>query len=209
VQPQPGTRALDKKKLAKWIEKVRPHVAEADGMPAEEPSSATNPSEEELLAKLAAEPLTPHKYLDTRASLMDRDADFSWFRFVIPAGKVMRDDSPTGDHEFIPLQPGDSFPATQQEIYLVFALVTASYDAVPLTAQCFLEATEVTGQSRTLAQDKVVMAMSDQSGYFKLTPPSTGWPPGLYRCGLFEGQRTTAYSQVDEVRFRIVPPPQS
>jgi len=118
----------------------------------------------------------------------------------------MRDDFPTGDHEFVPIQPGDSFPTTQQEIYLVFALVTASYDGVSLTAQCFLETSEMTGGQRSLAQDKVVMAMSDQSGYFKLAPPKTGWIPGLYRCGLFEGERISAYSQVDEVRFRIVAP---
>jgi hypothetical protein len=53
------------------------------------------------------------------------------------------------------------------------------------------------------------MAMSDQSGYFRLSPPKTGWTPGLYRCGLFEGERTSAYSQVDEVRFRILNPPRS
>ena len=45
---------------------------------------------------------------------MGRDADFSWFRFVIPAGKVVRDDFPTGAHEFIPLNPGDSFPLHRQ-----------------------------------------------------------------------------------------------
>jgi len=205
-QLPPGTRVLDKKKLARWMEKVRPHVPEVERGPSEDPSRSPDLSHEELLAKMAAAPLKSQKPLDTRASLMDRDADFSWFRFVIPASKVMRDDFPTGDHEFVPIQPGDSFPTTQQEIYLVFALVTASYDGVSLTAQCFLETSEMTGGQRSLAQDKVVMAMSDQSGYFKLAPPKTGWIPGLYRCGLFEGERISAYSQVDEVRFRIVAP---
>jgi hypothetical protein len=118
----------------------------------------------------------------------------------------MRDDLPTGEHDFIPLNPGDSFPTTQKEIYLVFGLVTASYDAVTLTAQCILETSEVTGEQRTLAQDRVVLSMSDLSGYFMLVPPKTGWTPGLYRCGLFEGERASAYSLVDEVRFRILDP---
>lgn len=205
----PGTRVLDKQKLAKWIERVQPHVPPSERLSVADPSAAPDFSMEALMAKMAAEPLKPHKPLDTRVSLAGRDADFSWFRFVIPATRVMRDDSPTGEHEFIPLSPGDTFPATQKEIYLVFALVTASYDEVPLTAQCFLETAELSGQPSALAQDKIVMAMSDQSGYFKLTPPSTGWMPGLYRCGLFEGQRTSAYSQVDEVRFRIVAPGRS
>lgn len=203
----PGIRVLDKEKLARWIEKIRPHVPKdaGDSMPSEVPSSSTVMSEEELLAK-AAERLKPQKPLDARASLMGRDADFSWFRFVIPASQVMRDDFPTGEHDFNPVNPGDSFPTTQKEIYLVFGLVSASYDAVPLTAQCFLEASEVTGEQRALAQDRVIMSMSDQSGYFKLSPPKTGWTPGLYRCGLFAGERTSADTQVDEVRFRIMNP---
>lgn len=205
----PGTRVLDKKKLARWIEKVLPHVPEADRPPSGEPSGSTDASEEDLYAKIAAEPLQPQKPLDTRASLMGRDADFSWFRFVIPASKVMRDDSPTGAHEFIPIDPSDSFPATQQEIYLVFGLVSASYEAVPLTAQCFLETAEIAGQQRALAQDRVIMSTNDQSGYFLLSRPEAGWTPGLYRCGLFEGERTSAYAHVDEVRFRIIEPGRS
>ena len=101
---------------------------------------------------------------------MGRDADFSWFRFVIPASKVVRDDFPTGAHEFIPLNPGDSFPTTQTEIYLVFGLVSASFDAVPLTARAvFWKHLEITGEQRAVAQDHVLTSMNDQSGYFMLT----------------------------------------
>mgnify|MGYP003704240173 CR=1 FL=1 len=159
---------------------------------------------EDALFETSLTRLAPQKPLDPQASLMGRDSDFSWFRFVIPAGKVIRDDFPTGAHEFIPLNPNDTFPSTQPEIYLVFGLVSASYDAVPLTAQCFLEIAEVRGEAQPVTQDQVLMAMNDQSGYFRLPAPGTGWSPGLYRCGLFAGERTSAYTQADEVRFRIV-----
>lgn len=210
----PGTRVLDKEKLSRWLEKVRPHVPDmekpkdaeaAKSAPSGDPAGPPVLSEEERYRQ-AVERLKPQKLLDGRASLMGRDADFSLFRFVIPANQVMRDDFPTGEHDFIPIHPGDSFPTTQKEIYLVFGLVTASYDAVPLTAQCVLETSEVTGEQRTLAQDRVVLSTSDQSGYFMLSPPKTGWTPGLYRCGLFEGERASAYTLVDEVRFRILDP---
>ncbi len=168
------------------------------------PGTPHAPTKEELDAVL--DRLKPERALDTGGVLVGRDADFSWFRFVIPATKVMRDDLPTGQHDFIPLNPGDTFPTTQQDIYLVFRLVSDSYDAVPLATQCFLEATEAAGHSGMIAQDHVLMAMSDQSGYFKLAPPEHGWAPGLYRCGLFAGERTSAYTQADEVRFRIVQP---
>lgn len=209
----PGTRVLDQKKLSRWLERVRPHVsaelaavdAGKDSVaPAAEPQASPDaaPTKEEVEAVLNR--LKPERALDTGGTLVGRDADFSWFRFVIPAGKVMRDDLPTGQHDFIPLNPSDSFPTTQQEIYLVFRLVSDSYDAVPLATQCFLEGAEALGQSRTIAQDQVLMAMSDQSGYFRLTAPERGWTPGLYRCGLFAGERTSAYTQADEVRFRII-----
>jgi tetratricopeptide (TPR) repeat protein len=213
----PGTRVLDKKKLARWLEKVRPHVPELAKLKADEaadrvPSGDSAPvaalPEEDLYAK-AVERFTPQQTLDQRASLMGRDADFSWFRFVIPASKVVRDDFPTGAHEFIPLNPGDSFSTTQPEIYLVFGLVSASYDAVPLTARCFMETSEMTGEQRAVAQDHVMTTMNDQSGYFMLTPPKTGWTAGLYHCGLFAGERTSADTLVDEVRFRIIAPARS
>ncbi len=206
------TRVLDKKKIARWLEKVRPHVPElsklanheaADRAVSVEPAPSIVSPEEELYAKAAAR-FQPQQPLDTGASLMGRDADFSWFRFVIPASTIVRDDFPTGAHEFIPLSPGDSFPPTQQDIYLVFGLVSASFDAVPLTARCVAETSEMTEAQQAIAQDRVMTTMNDQSGYFMLPPPKTGWTTGLYHCGLFTGERTTADTLVDEVRFRIV-----
>jgi tetratricopeptide (TPR) repeat protein len=209
----PATRVLDKNKLQRWMEKVRPHVpaevaaletdrATETSAAVERTTPAAAPTKEEVDAVL--DRLKPERALDTGGTLVGRDADFSWFRFVIPASQVMRDDLPTGQHDFIPLNPSDSFPSTQQEIYLVFRLVSDSYDAVPLASQCFLEVAEVAGEQRAIAQDRVMMAMSDQSGYFTLGRPDQGWTPGLYRCGLFAGERTSAYTQADEVRFRIV-----
>ncbi len=217
VQLPPDTRVLDKNKISRWLEKVRPHVPElakaadreaAGRFTPEDPSPIEISPEEEVYTR-AADLFKPQKPLDQRVSLMGRDADFSWFRFVIPAGKVVRDDYPTGAHEFIPLNQGDSFPTTQPEIYLVFGLVSASFDAVPLTARCFLEASEVAGDQRPVTQDHVLTSMNDQSGYFMLTPPKTGWTAGLYHCGLFAGERASADTLVDEVRFQIISPAKS
>ncbi len=209
-----GTRVLNKATLMQWLDKVRVHVPEFAQQVEEEAAAnaaqakaaaTTIPSEAELAAK-AIEALKPQNTLDAAASLVGRDADFAWFRFVIPAKKVMRDDSPTGAHDFIPLDPGISFPGNQQEIYLVFSLVTASYDEVPLAARCFKETAELAGAHTAVAQDRLIMSTNDQSGYFVLPRPATGWTAGLYRCGLFAGEETSAYTQVDEVRFRIVEP---
>lgn len=217
VRLPPDARVLDKNKIARWIEKVRPHVPELAQLKADEAanptlsdeSSAPSISPEEELYARANERFKPQKPLDQQASLMGRDADFSWFRFVIPSSKVVRDDFPTGAHEFIPLYPGDSFPTTQAEVYLVFGLVSASFDAVPLTARCFLETSEMIGEQPAVAQDRVMTTMNDQSGYFMLVSPKLGWTAGLYHCGLFVGEKTSADTLVDEIRFRIIAPPQS
>lgn len=207
-----GTKVLSKEKIARWLDKVRPHVPELAALQTEvekaggssnKSAPSADPSADAGFAQAIA-PIKPHRVLDTGAALMGRDADFSWFRFVITAAKVVRDDFPTGAHDFIPLSPGDTFSSTQGEIYLVFRLVSESFDAVPLTARCVMETADPTAAQPVLAQDHVLTAMNDQSGYFMLSRPKGGWPTGLYHCGLFAGERTSAYTLVDEVRFRIV-----
>jgi tetratricopeptide (TPR) repeat protein len=203
-----GAPVLDKEKVAFWLEKVRQHL------PANEQSSVDLKSiiPDPILSSppLVQAEETPARNLESiepvhlRTSLMGRDADFSWFRYVIPAKMVMRDDLLMGSHEFIPIDPGDTFPWTQKEIYLVFALAIASYDEIPLTAECFLETSKITSDQKPLAQDRVIMTMNEESGYFRVQIPLEGWKPGLYRCGLFVGDEVSAYSHADEVRFRIV-----
>ena len=209
-----GTRVLAKEKIARWLDKVKPHVPELVKLKEEEARRIKEAGEqtpvqsEEVLYAKATQRIKAQKTLETGAALAGRDADFSWFRFVMPATKVVRDDFPTGAHEFIPLNPGDTFPTTQPEIYLVFRLVSDSFDTVPLTARCGPETSDMTEDQQAMVQDRVMTTTNDRSGYFLLTPPKTGWTSGYYRCGLFAGEQTSAYSYVDEVRFRILEPQQ-
>lgn len=215
VPVMPGIRILSKEKLEEWLEKVRPHVPDAvrpkvdeanENIPPIDPSSPAALDIDERYEKAAGKKLTPEDPMDRRASLMGRDADFSLFRFLISASRVMRDNFPGGTHEYIPIDPGDTFPSTQDEIYMVFGLVTASFNDVPLTAECFRETTKITREQTAVAEDQVIMAMNEQSGYFVLSRPKEGWTPGLYRCGLFVGEEVSAYTHADEVRFRIIKP---
>ena len=190
--------------------KVRPHVP-GTPMPKVEtlesiPPAEPAPEEQMTVAEMAQKFLKPSDPIYTRASLMGKDADFGLFRFVIPANRVMRDDLQGGTHEFIPIDPTDTFATRQEDIFLVFGLMTASFDEVPLTVECYLETAKITGKEKGLTRDHVIMAMNDQSGYFVLSPPETGWPPGLHRCGLYVGGVVSAYTSTDEVRFRIIEP---
>lgn len=205
----PSGKIIEKEKLTFWLEQVWQHLPKPEKpavdfnktIPApDDPSNSSSTS----YADMAAKKFQPDELMHTRASLMGRDADFSWFRFVIPASQVMRDDLQVGNHEFIPIDTNDTFTTTQQEIYLVFALATASFDAVPLITECFLESSKMTWDQTPLVWDKVIMSMNEQSGYFVLSAPESEWTPGLYRCGLFVGDEVSAYTQADEVRFQIV-----
>ena len=213
--PKAELRVLNTETLAMWIKRVKKHIpADAipkqdEAIPAVDPDTPVPMTEDELYEKIAREKLNPQKQIYTRASLMGRDADFSMFRFVIPANRVMRDDRPTGTHEFIPIEPHDTFPDTQEEIYLVFGLVIASYDEMPLSAECFTETPKTNANQIPLARDHVIMNMGDQTGYFIITRPESGWTPGLHRCGLYVGSELSAYTHADEVRFRIIQPPQA
>ncbi len=210
-------RILNKEELAAWIERVKERIPskinpKPDANARIPPVDAKTPApltEEALYHRIATQPLTPEKQIYKRASLMGRDADFSMFRYVIPSTRVMRDDRPTGTHEFIPIEPHDTFPSTQEEIYLVYGLVTASYDEMPLSVECFLETSKTNANQIPLARDHVIMNMGDQSGYFIITQPESGWTPGLHRCGFFVGSESSAYTHADEVRFRIIQIPQS
>ena len=217
--PKAELRVLNTETLAMWIERVKKHIPASgkatpkpeanESVPAVDAETPAPLTEDELYAKIARERLNPEKQIYTRASLMGRDADFSMFRYVIPANRVMRDDRPTGTHEFIPIEPHDTFPDTQEEIYLLFGLVIASFDEMPLSAECFLETAKTNANQIPLARDHVIMNMGDQTGYFIITQPESGWTPGLHRCGLFVGSEQSAYTHADEVRFRIIQPPQA
>ncbi len=226
--PKADLRVLDTKKLMVWVTMVTQRLSD-QGNPRHDgnvgaaspnptdpaPAPVTPLAEEERYRRIAEAKLPPAKQIDTQGSLMGRDADFSMFRYVIPANRVMRDDRPTGTHDFIPIEPHDTFSVTQAEIYLVFGLVIAAYDAMPLRAECFPEIPGTTGMPHAMArrvpfaQDHVITSMGEQSGYFVLSAPETGWTPGLHRCGLFVGSEASAYTHADEVRFRIIPGPRA
>jgi len=205
-----GAPVLDMQKVAHWLEKVQAHLPNTkESTVAPSPVSPDPVIPDPPLIQteeLPTRSLEGFEPVHSRASLMGRDADFSWFRFAIPAKMVMRDDLLMGSHEFIPIDPGDTFLVTQQEIYVVFGLVTPSYDEIPLTAKCFLETSKISSGQAALAQDRVIMSMNDQSGYFRFQVSPEGWQPGLYRCGLFVGDEASAYNLTDDVRFRIVTP---
>ena len=126
-----------------------------------------------------------------------------WFRQLVTAKAIGRDESRAGSHEYIPLDPMDTFPDTQPRIYLVFILTTAPADVKQISTQWVTEQVEKGLPHTVMGTDSVLVDLNDNSGYFFLDRPERGWPVGTYRIDLFVGEEISPYTYVTDVRFRI------
>ena len=126
-----------------------------------------------------------------------------WFRQLITATSVMQDTMQAGFHEYIPLDPGDTFSPNQPAIYLVFTLTTPPSDAKTIITQWVGEKVEGLSPNTVVGTDSVLVDLNDSTGYFILDQPEGGWPIGTYRIDLFVGEDVSASTYVADVRFRI------
>lgn len=127
-----------------------------------------------------------------------------WFRQLIMAKAIGEDDLQAGFHEYIPLDPGDTFPPDQPRIYPVFAVTTPPADTRQITTQWIAEEVGQHPPNTMMGTDSVLLGLNESSGYFFLDQPQGGWPVGTYRIDLFVGEEVSAYSYVADVRFRIL-----
>jgi hypothetical protein len=127
------------------------------------------------------------------------------FRQVITARDMVQDDVQTGLHEFMPIDPTDTFRETDEMIYVVFALTSTQEDEVVLTSQWVAEETADLRPNKIIGVDKVMIGLNERSGYFQLQRPEGGWRSGLYRVDLYLGGQLSSYALIADVRFRIVP----
>ena len=133
------------------------------------------------------------------------DSSGGWFRHLIPAQSVVQGDLQTGLHEFMPVDPSDTFIQAVPEIYLMFALLTSPPDAIQLTSRWIAERVDGLPRNTLVGTDSVEISLNEASGYFWLERPAEGWKPGMYRIDLYVGEQLSAYSHIAEERFRIVP----
>jgi hypothetical protein len=126
-----------------------------------------------------------------------------WFRQLVTAQSAIQNERQAGFHEYIPLDPGDTFSPNQPSIYLVFALTTPPADARTITTQWVAEKVEGIPPNTIVGTDAVLLELNDNTGYFFLDRPEGGWRVGTYRIDLFVGEEVSPYTHVADVRFRI------
>lgn len=191
------------------LQEAKRHVKPSEIPEAEKHKEASEPKRNEpyeyQMPPLATgQPFVSPMPLVSQFIPLGSDSTIGRFRQLVVARGVVRDDLQTGLHEYIPLDPGDTFHQADAEIYVVFTLTSAPYDELKLTARWVAE--HVTGlSSNTLVgTDRVQLIVNDRSGYFILKRPEGDWRPGTYRVDVYVGEQLSAYTHEADARFRIV-----
>ena len=178
------------------IPEVLPSTLQEESSREETSSPALRPN---FSQKILGKNQTPH-----RVRPLSVETVRGWFRQLVTAKAIIQDEMQAGFHEFIPLDPGDTFATTQSSIYLVFSLTTPPAGAKQISTQWIAEQVEQVPPNTVIGTDTVLVDVNDSSGYFVLDQPEGGWSVGTYRIDLFVGEEVSAYTYAADVRFRIV-----
>ena len=106
-------------------------------------------------------------------------------------------------HEIIPDRPTDVFTSNKL-VFVVFALYP-HMESFQVVGRCYPERVAGLGSNDVLAEDKMYMALEDESGYLKFFPPTGGWKPGKYKVEVHVGWKVTEYSLMGTMRFTVDP----
>jgi len=106
-------------------------------------------------------------------------------------------------HEIVPVKPTDQFPPGATGIFIVFQL-HQHYQAFQIFGRCFPEAVAGLNPDTMIGQDAMYIALEDESGYLRLTPPTDGWKPGRYKVEIHAGEQVNEMSLMGTMRFTVV-----
>lgn len=106
-------------------------------------------------------------------------------------------------HEIVPVEPTEVFAPDSPAVFVVFGL-HQHYQSFQVSGLCFPEAVAGLDAKTPLGQDTMYIALEDESGYVKLTPPPGGWKPGKYKIEIHVGYEINEISLVGTMRFTVV-----
>lgn len=105
-------------------------------------------------------------------------------------------------HEIVPVKPTDRFGPDAAGIFIVFEL-HQHYQAFQVFGRCFPEAVAGLDPKTMIGQDAMYIALEDESGYLRLTPPQGGWKPGRYKVEIHAGEQVNDMTLMGTMRFTI------
>ena len=106
-------------------------------------------------------------------------------------------------HEIVPVKPTDRFRPDTPAVFIVFHL-HQHYQGFQVFGRCYPEAVAGLNPTVMIGQDAMQIALEDDSGYLKLSPPQNTWKPGQYKVEIHVGEQVNEMSLMGTMRFTVV-----
>ena len=106
-------------------------------------------------------------------------------------------------HEIVPIRQTQEFSEDARAIYVVFSL-HQHYQAFKVFGRCKLDRVSGLDPDTIIAEDAMHIALEDESGYLKLSSPSSGWTPGRYKVEIHAGEQVNEMSLMGTMRFTVL-----
>ncbi|WP_447978967.1 hypothetical protein [Candidatus Nitrospira bockiana] len=104
-------------------------------------------------------------------------------------------------HEIIPVTPTTVF-TSNAPVFVVFK-VHQHYEPYQVFGVCYPEDVPGLDSGKELAQDAMLLALEDESGYVKLDAPPGGWKPGRYKVNIHVGWKINDITLLGVMRFTV------
>ena len=105
-------------------------------------------------------------------------------------------------HEIVPVKPTEQFRPDAPGVFIVFTL-HQHYQAFQVFGRCFPESVQGLDPKTMIGQDAMYIALEDESGYLRLSPPQGGWKPGRYKVEIHAGEQVNEMSLMGTMRFTV------
>ncbi|MBM4138075.1 MAG: hypothetical protein FJ244_01125 [Nitrospira sp.] len=149
------------------------------------------------------QPITEFQNRAQDAKPYDFDAPpEGFFRSIATAEDFEEEIGPLRSHVIVPVKPTDRFTINTPAVFIVFAL-HQHYQGFKIFGQGFPESVPGLAPDQVVTEDVMQVALEDESGYLKLSPPSGGWCPGRYKVEIHAGEQVNEMSLMGVMRFTI------
>lgn len=105
-------------------------------------------------------------------------------------------------HEIVPVRPTDRFATNTPAIFIVF-LLHQHYQGFKVFGRCLPESVSGVATGTLISEDVMHVALEDDSGYLKLSPPHGRWLPGRYKVEIHVGEEVNEMSLMGTMRFTV------
>lgn len=105
---------------------------------------------------------------------------------------------------FKPVNPGTTFKADVEAVYMVFDLLPRENPA-HVIGQLFRAKGEGGSDEKFLHEEAAYLTTAQESGFLVFPRPKSGWAPGEYKVKIHLGEKVTDASLIGTLRFKIVP----